>query len=745
MTARRLRLVPVVVLVLLVVFGAMPSGAARITLVIADPPNRGFNATQRVSPVQGNAATTLGAQRVAAFAAAAREWERILVSNVDIRVLANWVDLDCSPLSGTLASAGPQFVFRDFDQAPLDGTWYTAAVAQALEQEDLLGNDGEEIGMVFSDAVDGSPGCLQGAEWDYSIGTGIVEGNRISFVDVTRHELAHGLGFTTVVDLRTGAKFLGYDDSFMVNLEDHSLGRTWPELSNPQRATSATDSNGLHWVGGAVQGRSGILSSGVAADSAHVEMYAPATLDQGSSVAHWDSDVGTDGFDELMEAFASSSQANLVTPALLEDVGWGVAYPRAASVADADGNGVDDLAVVRSDRVSGRLSTVVVDPSTGVAVSRSELLRGYASLDLGVVSDFGASAADEVAVLGRNPRTGAVQVFVSDAGTGEVVSQVGFAPDFRPVALAVVPHFGGSPADELALLSIRPRDGAALVVIKDAQTAQSLRTLAFAPSNHPEDLAVLPNVGGGPAAEIAILVDNSDQGTRSVVVRDAASGTILRTIPLAAGFAAARVAAVGASVAVVGVDAGGARVVVVDPGTGAQTASFVVSPDLVPFAVTSLPDFAGTTASEVAVMGVQPSDRAVRVIVADSGSGAELYRINLPAVRVPLDVVTISDYRSSPADEVGVLVATETDFRFRVFVDDPGSGLRLATVPVPTDGEIEAGGRAVEAEGLRLLGAPPVPDELVDPADGLPPGLPRPGFPDRGPFREEGRGRPVIR
>ncbi len=736
-----------VVLVACLVLGlsALASDAAQIRLVIGDRPNQGFNSNRPVPAVQGNSASTLGGQRVAAFEAAAREWERILVSNAEILVLGTWEDLGCGANSATLASAGPQTIFRDDPAFPLANTWYVAAAAQALLKERVLGADEQEIGMVFNDAVDGTPGCLGGTEWDYSIGAGVVPGDHISFVDITRHELAHGLGFTTFVDLRSGSKFLGFDDSYMVNLEDHGLGREWPELSNAQRASSATDTNDLHWVGGAVQGRGGILSQGLSADSAHVEMNAPATLSIGSSVSHWDSDVGVAGFDELMQAFSSPSIANLVTPPLLEDVGWGVAYPRVASVPDADGNGVDEVAVVRSDRVSGRLSTVVVDPQTGVAVSRSELLRGYASVDLGVVSNFADTAADEVAVLARNPANGAVQVFVTDSGSGEVVSQVGFAPDFRPIALAVVPNFAGSPADELAVLAIRPSDGVALVLQKDAQTGQSLKTLAFAQGNHPVDLAVLPNVGGGPASEVAVLVRRPDQGNRGVYVRDASTGTTLQLIQLDAGFSASRLAEAGGDVAVVGVDSFGARVVVLDPSTGSQTSSFTLSNDLLPLAIAAVPDFGGTTAAEIAVMGMQPTDRALRVLVADSSSGEELHRINLPPARVPLDVVVVPDFSSTPADEVGVLVATETDFRYRVFIDDPGSGLRLAQVGVPTDGEIDAGGVAVEAEAQRLVVGPPLPAEPGDEPGLLVPGLLdwRQG-PGRGALEHEGR-EPRIR
>ena len=50
----------------------------------------------------------------------------------------------------------------------------------------------------------------------------------INFFDVVLHEIAHGLGFVSLVDASTGAKALGRDDAYSRLLEDHSLGKLWP-------------------------------------------------------------------------------------------------------------------------------------------------------------------------------------------------------------------------------------------------------------------------------------------------------------------------------------------------------------------------------------------------------------------------------------------------------------------------------------------------------------------------------------
>jgi hypothetical protein len=59
-------------------------GAATITIVNGDPAGVGFNDTTVVAPVGGNTGTTLGAQRLIAFQAAADKWGATLTSTVTI-------------------------------------------------------------------------------------------------------------------------------------------------------------------------------------------------------------------------------------------------------------------------------------------------------------------------------------------------------------------------------------------------------------------------------------------------------------------------------------------------------------------------------------------------------------------------------------------------------------------------------------------------------------------------------------
>ena len=91
---------------------------------------------------------------------------------------------------------------------------------------------------------------------------------------VLLHELGHGLGFSTLVSLSSGAKAGGFDDAYMRFLEHHGATPSgYPAMSNPQRVAASISTGNLHWIGTNVRSASGVLSAGKVGD--HVRMFAP--------------------------------------------------------------------------------------------------------------------------------------------------------------------------------------------------------------------------------------------------------------------------------------------------------------------------------------------------------------------------------------------------------------------------------------------------------------------------------------
>lgn len=331
---------------------AVPAQAAVITIVNNDDPGEGFNDPTVVPALPGNPATTLGAQRLNVFQAAADVWGGILDSDVEILVDAEINSLFCDETSAVLGSAGTLIVGRDFPGAPFTGTWYPIALVNAI-----LGVDGApgdaDIGARFNGDLDTEEDCLPGLTWWYGIGAPPAPGT-LDFFTTVLHEIGHGLGFQTFVDRENGEKFLGFDDAYMHNLESHDTGKHWPDMTDDERVASAINTDDLHWTGVSAVGNSGALIAGVH-PSGHLTMYAPDPLELGSSTSHWDTTFTPN---ELMEPFLTNDGTDIVTTNLLEDIGWNLigegCTPNATTLCIDDVPGDSRFAVgVEFDTVLG--------------------------------------------------------------------------------------------------------------------------------------------------------------------------------------------------------------------------------------------------------------------------------------------------------------------------------------------------------------------------------------------------------
>ena len=220
--------------------------AATITIINLDPENQGLNDPTPASPVGGNTATTVGAQRMAVFQQAASVWGSLLPSTVTIAVEASFAPLSCNTISGVLGGAGPNYYFWDFPNAPFPSTVYSKAQADRLAGVDL--NPGvADVGSQFNSEI-GKPGCLEVYSWYYGFDHN--EGmNQFDFMAVVLHEIGHGLGFLTLVDDNTGENFFGLPDIYSRFILDQKTGLHWNEETDAQRAASDTATYRVVWDG----------------------------------------------------------------------------------------------------------------------------------------------------------------------------------------------------------------------------------------------------------------------------------------------------------------------------------------------------------------------------------------------------------------------------------------------------------------------------------------------------------------
>lgn len=225
--------------------------SATITIVNINDPDVGFNDPTPVTPLASNPATTLGAQRLAVFQRAADQWGLLLQSDVEILVRAAFLPQTCSGTSAVLGSAGARTVHRNFPNAPLPDTWYSAALANSLAGEDLDPAT-EDINTTFNVSID-SGTCLNGtAGWYYGLDPELdpPPADRVPLLPVVFHELAHGLGFQTFTNNSTGAFLSGFADIWTNYLADATTGVVWRDMpNNATRAASAISDPNLVWTG----------------------------------------------------------------------------------------------------------------------------------------------------------------------------------------------------------------------------------------------------------------------------------------------------------------------------------------------------------------------------------------------------------------------------------------------------------------------------------------------------------------
>jgi len=344
----------------------LPAAAAHATatfvIINADDPGEGFNDPTPIVPAGGNPAGTVGQARLNAFQYAADLWGALLQSSVPIRVQANMDPLTCNSTSAVLGQAGATSVFRDFTGAPLTNTWYPQALANAITGSDQAPAT-PDIAAVFNSSINGDAGCLGGVSWYYGYDANPPAGD-VDFVTVVMHELGHGLGFQTYVDLPTGARFLGRDDMYMAFLERAlAIPSAWTDMTDAQRVAAATSDPALRWTGTAVSYMATQVPLTGGMNGERVRLHAPNPLQNGSSVAHWSIDVSPN---EMMEPVLTIPiHEPGLAKFLMLDIGW----PMDASVPVT----WQDLAAAYADgvvRVTWRC--VVDEPLAGFRVYRAE-------------------------------------------------------------------------------------------------------------------------------------------------------------------------------------------------------------------------------------------------------------------------------------------------------------------------------------------------------------------------------------
>ncbi len=261
-------------------------------------------------------------------------WEGILSSQIVIRIQANWKDLgSCTGSQFALASAGPQYIYQGFRNAPKSDTWYPDALADALGAVDRRPGD-------FDIVAQFNRSCGPAGSGIWYTGTDArPPSGRIDMVSVALHEFAHGLGIfgsANVDDGKTsnGSECNGTDGVGCVGTGSSNDPMTYDQFVEDGNGLRLLElSNPSAVLGTALEGgrAGGIYFSGPEVNAAgfnRARLYAPSTFNAGASYAHVDESTFNRTPEALMTPFLGRAEAIHLPGALacgmLADIGWRV-------------------------------------------------------------------------------------------------------------------------------------------------------------------------------------------------------------------------------------------------------------------------------------------------------------------------------------------------------------------------------------------------------------------------------------
>jgi len=260
-------------------------GNATITILNADGASEGFNDPTAATPIGGNPGTTIGTQRLIAFQFAADIWAAAIDSNVEIVIRSTFNPLFCDATSAVVGSAGTSYLASDFDVEtvpPFPGpefpfVWYHAALADKRAGAEL-GPGNPDLQATFNSNL-GQAGCVPGAFFYYGLDNNA--GTLVDLVATLLHEFGHGLGFSQFASVTTGEESGGQTDVYARNLFDTVVGLSWDQMTDAERASSATRTRRLAWQGSTVTAAvPGVLDAGTPL----LRVNSPASIDGDYSV-----------------------------------------------------------------------------------------------------------------------------------------------------------------------------------------------------------------------------------------------------------------------------------------------------------------------------------------------------------------------------------------------------------------------------------------------------------------------------
>ena len=268
-----------------IVLGPAPASPTRVGEV-PDRPAAGGARASVISPqwiVNYDAGFNANPAAKASFQAAVDQWSKLIYSPVPIEINASFTAL--SP--GVLGSAGPTSLFRDFPGAPLAGTYYPSALANAKYGSDIQPGV-SDINATFSSSFS-APGFYFGTDGNTA--------GKVDFESVVMHELGHGLGFLGVAGKQSDSTWSAKPFTYPLVYDTMTTGNGTPITSIvPVNLPTAMQGGDVRFTGAAATAANGGVSP---------KLYAPTSWQSGSSYSHLDEST-----------YPAGNANSLMTPAI---------------------------------------------------------------------------------------------------------------------------------------------------------------------------------------------------------------------------------------------------------------------------------------------------------------------------------------------------------------------------------------------------------------------------------------------
>ena len=261
----------------------------------------------------------------AAFQEAVDIWSTLIESDVIIRVNATWQPLG----AGVLGSAIWGTVHANFDGAQRVNTWYPAALAEKMAGTPLNDDTDFDIYANFSSTFN----------WNYAL-SGSVPAGQYDLVTVVLHELGHGLGFVDSYSVSGTAGFVGVQSTGVPMIYDQMIENTGG-ANIFHDFPSGTDNLRLQLIGGGLFFNTPRI---LATNGERARIYAPATYDAGSSIAHLNESTYLAGSENsLMTPQVGAAESNhnpgSIVLSAFSDMGWVFTHIKHTDLKDTENVG----------------------------------------------------------------------------------------------------------------------------------------------------------------------------------------------------------------------------------------------------------------------------------------------------------------------------------------------------------------------------------------------------------------------